>query len=110
MIIQHQELPLAAMALTYGLLQLPKMPELKNRDISDFREVENFDFNSVAYKDAKKEKVRLEKLEEYKNSGKENAQVVNVVLFIAEFTFRSLARFQKNPPKAYSTLGEIKTG
>ncbi|XP_044763667.1 probable ATP-dependent RNA helicase DDX55 homolog [Coccinella septempunctata] len=69
LLLQVKKLPLGAMALTYGLLQMPKMPELKNRDISDFRTIENFDSNSVAYKDAKKEKSRLEKLEEYRKTG-----------------------------------------
>ncbi|CAH1963103.1 unnamed protein product [Acanthoscelides obtectus] len=69
LILRVKELPLGAVAATYGLLQLPKMPELKNRDLTDFAEVPDFDINSVAYKDKIREKIRLEKLEEYKTTG-----------------------------------------
>lgn len=69
LLLQIKKLPLGAMALTYGLLQMPKMPECKNRDISDFHVIENLDVNTIAYKDKKKEEVRLEKLEEYKKTG-----------------------------------------
>ncbi|VEN55959.1 unnamed protein product [Callosobruchus maculatus] len=69
LILRVKELPLGAVAATYGLLQLPKMPELKNRDISDFPELPDFDANTVAYKDKVREKIRLQKLEEYKHTG-----------------------------------------
>nr|CAH7729712.1 unnamed protein product [Callosobruchus chinensis] len=69
LILRVKELPLGAVAATYGLLQLPKMPELKNRDLSDFPELPDFDVNTVAYKDKFREKIRLEKLAEYKNTG-----------------------------------------
>ncbi|XP_066251903.1 probable ATP-dependent RNA helicase DDX55 homolog isoform X2 [Euwallacea similis] len=63
------ELPLGALAASYGLLQLPKMPELKNRDLSDFPTVDNFDINNVPYRDKTREAIRLKKLNEYKHTG-----------------------------------------
>lgn len=57
------------MAATYGLLQLPKMPELKNKDSSDFPIVENFDFNAVPYKDKDREAARQLKLKQYEKTG-----------------------------------------
>lgn len=68
-LLKVKELPLGAMASTYGLLSLPKMPELKNRDLSDFPQVLDFDFNSVPYKDKSREALRLSKLQIYKSTG-----------------------------------------
>ncbi|KAJ8952163.1 hypothetical protein NQ314_007587 [Rhamnusium bicolor] len=64
------ELPLGAMGATYGLLQLPRMPELKNRDLSDFPEVPDLDINSIPYRDKIRENIRQQKLEQYKKTGK----------------------------------------
>lgn len=64
-----QDLPLGSMASTYGLLQLPKMPELKNQDLSDFTAVD-FDTNTVPYKDKQREAIRQKKLEIYRETGK----------------------------------------
>lgn len=64
-----QDLSIGAMAATYGLLQLPKMPELKNKDSSDFPIVENFDFNAVPYKDKDREAARQLKLKQYEKTG-----------------------------------------
>uniref|UniRef100_A0A6P7GBS3 ATP-dependent RNA helicase n=1 Tax=Diabrotica virgifera virgifera TaxID=50390 RepID=A0A6P7GBS3_DIAVI len=69
LLLKVKELPLGAVAATYGLLQLPKMPELKNRDLSDFPQVPGFDINSVPYKDKIRENVRFQKLEQYKVTG-----------------------------------------
>ncbi|KAG5896651.1 hypothetical protein JTB14_021297 [Gonioctena quinquepunctata] len=69
LLLKVKELPLGAVAATYGLLQLPKMPEMKNRDISDFPEIPNLNLNSVPYKDKIREKIRLQKLEQYKTTG-----------------------------------------
>lgn len=60
---------MGAVAASYGLLQLPKMPELKNRDTSDFPEVPVLDINTIPYKDKVREVIRLQKLEEYKVTG-----------------------------------------
>lgn len=70
LLLKVKELPLGAVAASYGLLQLPKMPELKNRDTSDFPEVPVLDINTIPYKDKVREVIRLQKLEEYKVTGK----------------------------------------
>lgn len=62
-------MPLASVAVTYGLLQLPKMPELKNQDVSDFPEVPNLDINQIPYKDKQRETLRLQKLKQYEATG-----------------------------------------
>ncbi|CAG9814893.1 unnamed protein product [Phaedon cochleariae] len=64
-----QELPLGAVGATYGLLKLPKMPELKNRDLSDFPEIPDLDLNTIPYKDKTREKIRIQKLGQYKITG-----------------------------------------
>ncbi|KAF7287667.1 putative ATP-dependent RNA helicase DDX55 homolog [Rhynchophorus ferrugineus] len=69
LLLKVQELPLGAMGVTYGLLQLPKMPELKNRDVSDFSPIDNLDLNNIPYKDKIREQSRLKKLDEYKTTG-----------------------------------------
>ncbi|KAG8236822.1 hypothetical protein J437_LFUL017279, partial [Ladona fulva] len=53
----------------YGLLRLPKMPEIKDRIVSEFTSVD-IDINTIAYSDKQREKARLEKLKEFKETGK----------------------------------------
>lgn len=60
---------MGALGATYGLLQLPKMPELKNRDLSDFPEIHSLDLNTIPYKDKVRETIRLQKLSQYKQTG-----------------------------------------
>ncbi|KAL1501771.1 hypothetical protein ABEB36_007036 [Hypothenemus hampei] len=69
-LLKVKELPLGALGATYGLLQMPKMPELKNRDVTDFPALPTLDLNSIPYKDKNREAIRLKKLEEYKKTGK----------------------------------------
>lgn len=64
-------MPLGAVGATYGLLQLPKMPELKNRDLSDFPEMQEIDVNAIPYKDKIREEKRLQKLNEFNKTGKQ---------------------------------------
>lgn len=59
---------MAALAKTYGLLQLPKMPELKQQDVSAFTP-SNVDTNKVPYKNKQQESARQEKLKKYKETG-----------------------------------------
>ena len=42
------DLNFGRLATGFGLLKLPKMPELKGKNISDFEELE-IDFNSIPY-------------------------------------------------------------
>ncbi|KRT80004.1 helicase, partial [Oryctes borbonicus] len=69
LLLRIKDLSIGAMAVTYGLLQLPKMPEVKNRDVSEFPIIENFDCNSIPYKDKNKESARQLKLKQYQNTG-----------------------------------------
>lgn len=48
MFIQSIDLEFGKLATGFGLLRLPKMPELKNKVINDFVPVE-IDFNSIKY-------------------------------------------------------------
>lgn len=47
-IIYFPDLNFGRLATGFGLLKLPKMPELKGKNISDFEELE-MDFNSIPY-------------------------------------------------------------
>ena len=44
------DLPLGALATAFGLLKMPKMPELKNRKIVGFKADKGADLNSIKYK------------------------------------------------------------
>lgn len=61
---------MGAVGATYGLLQLPKMPELKNRDLSDFPEIPDLELNSIPYRNKIREEQRLQKLKELHQTGK----------------------------------------
>ncbi|RZF43032.1 hypothetical protein LSTR_LSTR001210 [Laodelphax striatellus] len=67
-ILRVKDLNFGRLASGFGLLRLPKMPELKNKTISDFTPLD-VDFNSIAYKNKEREISRQEKLEQYKNTG-----------------------------------------
>ncbi|KAF6203188.1 hypothetical protein GE061_003606 [Apolygus lucorum] len=66
-ILRTKDLDFAGLARSFGLLRLPKMPELKNLQL-DFEPVE-MDFNDISYKDKQKESIRKCKLEEFKETG-----------------------------------------
>ncbi|XP_014248314.1 ATP-dependent RNA helicase DDX55 [Cimex lectularius] len=66
-LLRVKDLDFAGLASSYGLLRLPKMPELKNRQV-DF-EATDLDFNTISYKDKQKENSRINKLEIYKETG-----------------------------------------
>lgn len=68
LLLRVKELPFGRVASTYGLLQMPKMPELKNADLSHFSPVQ-CDLNDIAYKDKNRETVRLQKLDIYQKTG-----------------------------------------
>lgn len=68
LLLRVKELPFGQVANSYGLLQLPKMPELKIVNCESFTPTE-IDLNSIPYKDKQREQVRLQKLEVYKNTG-----------------------------------------
>ncbi|KAK4878260.1 hypothetical protein RN001_010766 [Aquatica leii] len=70
LLLRVKELPLAAMAASYGLLQLPKMPELKKVDVSEFPIIRNLDINKISYKSKVQEQQRQIKLDIFKATGK----------------------------------------
>lgn len=67
-ILSLKDLNFGRLATGFGLLKLPKMPELKGKNISDFEELE-IDFNSIPYIDCQREQVRQERLKIYKETG-----------------------------------------
>ena len=67
-LLRIRDLDLGGVASSYGLLKMPRMPELKGIKISNFTEV-RMDMNSVAYKDKAREKERQVKLAVYKETG-----------------------------------------
>lgn len=68
-ILRVKDMDLGGVASSYGLLRLPKMPEVKRANVANFVAVKNFDLNSVAYRDKGREKERQGKLEEYNKTG-----------------------------------------
>ena len=70
LIFQLSELNICRIADSFGLIHLPKMPELKNIDTEDFIALD-IDVNEIRFQDKIREKRRLEKLEERKTKPKE---------------------------------------
>ena len=68
MILRVKDLDLGAIATSYGLLKMPKMPELKKVTLSNFCPVK-IDLNEIKYKDSEREQSRQRKLEEFKKTG-----------------------------------------
>lgn len=68
LILTLKDLDLGQIAMGFGLLKMPRMPELKNRDISAFKEYDG-EINLIAYKDKQREQKRLEKLKIYHATG-----------------------------------------
>ncbi|KAL5511616.1 SPB4 [Sanghuangporus vaninii] len=66
-IFRMQDLDLVGVAKSFGLLRLPKMPELKGR-FDDGWDDADIDWDSYAYADKKREAQRLEVLAESKTS------------------------------------------
>ncbi|KAK3101528.1 hypothetical protein FSP39_004227 [Pinctada imbricata] len=63
LIFQLKELDLGKLAMGYGLLKIPKMPETKGKDFPNFQPVD-IDLSSIAFKDKAREKQRQQKLSE----------------------------------------------
>jgi len=68
MILRVKDLDLGAIATSYGLLKMPKMPELRKITLSNFCPVK-IDLNEIKYKDSEREQSRQRKLEEFKKTG-----------------------------------------
>ncbi|XP_053999654.1 probable ATP-dependent RNA helicase DDX55 homolog [Hylaeus anthracinus] len=68
LILRLKDIDLGKLAMSFGLLRMPRMPELKGRDTSSF-EQEDIDTNSIPYSNKQKEQNRLEKLKIFQDSG-----------------------------------------
>ncbi|XP_014615065.1 PREDICTED: probable ATP-dependent RNA helicase DDX55 homolog [Polistes canadensis] len=68
LILRLKDIDLGSLAIGFGLLKMPRMPELKGRDVTSFVAPE-IDFNSITYLNKEKERIRLEKLNEFRNTG-----------------------------------------
>jgi len=67
-ILRIKDLDLGGLASSYGLLKMPKMPEIRRSNIVNFVD-EKIDLNEVAYVDKVREKERQAKLATYKETG-----------------------------------------
>ncbi|XP_060645996.1 probable ATP-dependent RNA helicase DDX55 homolog [Drosophila nasuta] len=69
-ILRLKDLDLGKMATAYGLLQLPRMPELKNYQGDGFIAPSfEVDLTKMSYKNVQKEQVRKQKLQTYEETG-----------------------------------------
>lgn len=69
-ILRLKDLDLGRVATAYGLLQMPRMPELKNCENTNFIGPKcDVDITKLSYKNPQKEKIRQEKLKVYEESG-----------------------------------------
>lgn len=68
LILRLKDLDLGKVFMGFGLLKVPRMPEVKGRDLSVFQEID-IDINSISYKNKQRETVRLKKLKNYQNTG-----------------------------------------
>nr|CAB3237243.1 ATP-dependent RNA helicase DDX55-like [Phallusia mammillata] len=67
LIFRIKDLQLGELATGFGLLRLPKMPELKNKKITGFVQ-SDVDTRSIKYKDKVREKQRQEEIKKRENS------------------------------------------
>ncbi|XP_012273718.1 probable ATP-dependent RNA helicase DDX55 homolog [Orussus abietinus] len=67
LILRLKDLDLGKVATGFGLLKLPRMPELKRQNVTF--EGPQIDLNTIPYKNKQREAQRLEKLKEYRNTG-----------------------------------------
>lgn len=67
-ILRVKDLDFGPLATGFGLLKVPKMPELKDKLLTGFTNYP-IDYNDIKYKDKQKETSRQEKLKAYKETG-----------------------------------------
>lgn len=68
LILRLKDIDMGKLAMGFGLLRMPKMPELKGKDVSFFVGPE-IDTNAIPYANKQRELHRIEKLTEYQNTG-----------------------------------------
>lgn len=71
-------MPFGRIATCYGLLQLPKMPEIQKFGSDGFTPMPDLDLNIIPYKDKQREEIRQNKLQIYNNTGKWPGKKQNV--------------------------------
>lgn len=77
-IFRIQSLDLPGLAASYGLLRLPKMPELRSKDNEKPENTwlgEKIDFDTYSYKNPAKEEARLKELEAHKEAMRTKVKV-----------------------------------
>ncbi|KAL7986697.1 hypothetical protein Chor_012980 [Crotalus horridus] len=68
LIFRIKDLDFASLARGFALLRMPKMPELRGKDLSGFAPVD-IDTDSIAFKDKNRERQRQKLLEQWKEEG-----------------------------------------
>jgi len=68
-ILRLKDLPFGHIATYFGLIKLPKMPELNKRKVEGFTPLK-MDWNTIKYKNKVKEESRMEKLSEFEKTGR----------------------------------------
>lgn len=68
LILRLKDIDMGKLAMGFGLLKMPKMPELKGKDVSFFVSSE-IDINAISYANKQRELHRIKKLTEYQNTG-----------------------------------------
>lgn len=68
LILQLKDMDLGKVAMGFGLLKMPKMPELKGKDVSFFVSPE-INVNAISYANKQRELYRIKKLIKYQNTG-----------------------------------------
>jgi len=68
LILLLKDIDLGKLAMGFGLLRMPKMPELKGKNVSSFVDPK-IDVNAIPYADKQRELNRIKRLSEYQNTG-----------------------------------------
>lgn len=68
LILKLKDIDLGKLAMGFGLLRMPKMPELKGKNVSSFVGSE-VDVNTIPYAHKQRELHRIKRLSEYQNTG-----------------------------------------
>lgn len=68
LILQLKDIDLGKLAMGFGLLRMPKMPELKRKNVSSFVDTE-IDVNMIPYANKQREMHRIKRLSEYQKTG-----------------------------------------
>lgn len=68
LILRLKDIDLGKLAMGFGLLRMPKMPELRGKDVSSFVGSE-ININTISYANKQRESQRMDKLTKYQNTG-----------------------------------------